>query len=67
MVPVAVIQEAFTKSGLSQREVARRMGYVKTIADTAPVRRMLGQESVRYETAVRFAEALGVDPVDLGV
>lgn len=48
-------------------------------ADEAPVRRALGlrtyksngrvfrQRFMRYDTAVRYCEALGLDPVDVGL
>jgi hypothetical protein len=51
----------------------------RQVADDAPVRRALGlrtyrrkgremrQRFMHYDTAVRFCEALGLDPVDVGL
>lgn len=67
-VPCEVLEEAFEKSGLSLTQLARRMGYFRQIPNTEHAQRVLGrrgQQYVRYDTALKFCEALGLDPVDL--
>lgn len=69
-VPVEVLREAMRNTGLSLPDVARAMEW-----DLGRLRRALGlrldrgkqRMAVRYETAVKFADAIGLDPVDLGV
>lgn len=78
-IPVEVIQRAFADSGLSQNEVARRMGWVRSpTPNTDRVRRALGikptsgsrpkkQTSVTYERALELIDAMGLEPVDYGL
>jgi hypothetical protein len=71
MVPVGRLREAFEASDVSASELARRLGWFKP--DSGRVRRALfGLPSrpggfVRAETAGALAEALGLDPVDVGL
>lgn len=57
-------------------ELCRRLGWVQVKPDTSRLKRTLGlspnsegklQESVNYETALLLCEALGLDPVDVGL
>lgn len=76
-VPVENIQKALDDSGLTQSEVARRMGWFRTQPDIARVRRAIGkhpsggtrplQKHVTYDRAVLIVEAMGLDPVDYGM
>lgn len=78
-VEVAVIAKALKDSGLTKTEVARNMGWFKTIADTTKLRRAIGekpwyyrgnkqfQKHVRYDRAIELIEAMGLDPTDYGL
>lgn len=76
-VPVETIQKALADSGLSVNEVARRLGWYRTIPHTVKVRRALGivksggsgvkQEAVTYNRAVQLIDAMGLDPVEYGL
>lgn len=77
------LREAFERSGLSASEVARRAGYGHgDRANDAAVKAALGlkrckvrgkdlrwtiQKRMREDTALRFLEALSLDPVDIGL
>lgn len=79
-VPVAPLAEAFLSSGLSLVEVCQRLDWSKR--HTTNLRRSLGlapcwnpaarantswAQRIGYDHAVRIAEALDVDPVDVGL
>lgn len=87
-VPVAPLREhfirAYNRDELTARDVAERMGWVRThdgVPDSTRVMRALGlaQKTSRggsprryttvleYETALRLAKALGMDPHEAGV
>jgi hypothetical protein len=75
-VDVAPLREAFERSGLSATDVALRMGWLKP--DCNRVTKALGitpyhmghgfkpkhREHLRWDTAERLAQAIGMDPVD---
>jgi len=71
-VPTQPLIEAFHRSRLSKCELAKRMGHTRRAkspngirqADTSPVYRILSQRTMNYETALRMARALNLDPVD---
>lgn len=82
LVSVVPLREAFERSGLNFSDLANSLGYMRSgrRADPSPVRRALGfkryttrgclcppQQSMREATALRYAEALGLDPVDVGL
>lgn len=57
-------------------ELCRRLDWMLVKPDTSRLKRVLGlspnsdgkyQQTVQYETAVALCEALGVDPVDVGL
>jgi transposase len=65
--PLEVIEwlpEAFERSGMSRTELAKRMGWGRA---TGNVARLLEHRRCRYSTALRLVEALGLDPVDVGL
>ena len=78
-VPVESLRLAFVASGMSKSEVARRLGWTRP--DTARLSRQLGLTSdqnsrtdparrratVSLERAYEILEALGIDPVDVGL
>ena len=77
-VSVEPLRAAFERSHLTAGDVARAMGW--TTPDTFMVRRTLGmvertarsghrarQTHVRRSTALKLAEVLGLDPVDIGL
>lgn len=76
------LREAFEESPIGMSELTRRMGYLRSgdylspprtfFPDTSRVRRMLGltkdnQQWLRQSTAKRLANALHLDPVDVGL
>jgi hypothetical protein len=83
LVDVAPLREAFEQSGLTLSEVCRRLGwYCPKVnrpslgPDTARLRRALGTQHhgrgyvnrrIGYDLAARIAEAIGVDPVEVGL
>jgi hypothetical protein len=78
VVDMEPFHEAFQRSGLSKAEIARCMG-----CDEARVRRLFGayrylyrdgkrygpykQTHVTYDVAERLADALGLDPFEVGI
>lgn len=76
-VPVENLQRAFRKSGLTQAELARRLGWKRVVPNVKRVRQCLGfetqtatgkkQERVTYETALRLCQAMNADPFEVGV
>ena len=77
-VPVDGLREAFERSGLTSGELARRLGWTKP--DGYRVYRQLGltahhthrgrveyRQTMSYRRALEIAQALGVDPVDVGL
>jgi hypothetical protein len=81
-VPVAPLRDAFETSGLTLSQVCRRLGWFAGPGkpDVARLKRSLGTQPVSthkgtryyaqrigYEHATRIAEAIGVDPVDVGL
>lgn len=75
-VPVEKLQQAFLSSGLSKCQLARLMGWTKTIGDVHRVNITLGLENtshgtrqrrVTYRMAVRLVKAMNVSPFDVGV
>lgn len=82
-IDVAPLRDAFLASGLSFSEVCRRLGWYCARRDrpsgrkpdTARLKRALGMQRDRghfswrigYDHAARIAEAIGVDPVDVGL
>lgn len=77
IIPVAGLQKAFKKSGLSKCEIARRMGMFKRIPDIWKLNEMLGfvkktasgkpQQHVTKHTALRLAKAMGASRFELGI
>lgn len=77
----APLREAWEKSGVSLCELAQWLGYARgSHGDEAPVRRALGLKTTRsrgfllapqskmlHSTALRYAEALSLDPIDVGL
>lgn len=76
------LREAFEASGMTVSLLAVRLGYERKgptgrrlAPDTAPVRRSLGlgifkghrQTQMQVRTALRYVEALELDPVDVGL
>ena len=77
------LREAFERSGLTPCELAWRLNSSQIKegrwrrADSGPVKRVLGlmnasernepQTTVRESTALRYAKALNLDPVDIGL
>lgn len=82
-VAVDPLRQAFAASDLSVREVARRAGYdwshvnriltgspqyvYRVRADGSRKRYTSVRHSIAYETATRIAEAMNLDPVDVGL
>jgi hypothetical protein len=78
-VPLAPLRNAFRASGLSMREVQRRAGRSEGWARRyliegayyyeyrSGLRERVYTEHCEYATAVRIAEALGIDPVEVGL
>jgi hypothetical protein len=78
-VNVGPLREAFERSGMSTRELALRMGWLKP--DNGRVNRSLGitqydpghgngprlRERIDYGRAIELARAMDVDPVDVGL
>jgi len=70
------LRAAFEKSGLSKCQLARRLGWLKTIGNVHRVNETLGYEKashgkerqrVTYRTAVRLAKAMDADFFELGI
>ncbi len=82
-MPVDALREAFERSQMSPSELASRLGWERNRAreggESTRVLRALGIKSrkrrgrveltreISYDSAARFAEALGLDGVDVGV
>lgn len=76
-VPVDTIRQALKDSGMSQRELARNLGWFRYQPNTDKVRRSLGlagsgggkprQSHVTYERALELIEGMGLDPVEYGL
>lgn len=70
VVEVAPLRDAFLRSGRSAAEVATALDWRRLKRpgfDGHRVRRYLSRERCDYATAVRLAEAIGVDPFEVGV
>ena len=77
LVPNQPLREAFECSEMSAVELAKLLGYSE--ANSTPVLRVLGlrrntpydggafRAVVHETTALKYAEALGLDPVDIGL
>lgn len=76
-IPVDALREAFDRSGKSASSVAREMGWIR--GDSSRLLRSLGineytngagrvhrNTTVDLEEALRIADILGLDPVDIG-
>ena len=71
-IPVSIMRQALSDSGLSVSTAAAKIGWKK---DTRRLRRYLGYEPFRgkmlkyveYEMAVQMVRAWDLDPVDYGV
>jgi hypothetical protein len=80
-IDLAPLREAFLRSGKTPADVARALGWRKPngVADGPRVRRALGmrpawsngrkrlRQRCSYETAVKLADAIGVDPYEVGL
>lgn len=82
-VPVEPLREAFLRSGVSAYELAIRLGWTRAEPSRRPdvtrVKRSLGlmpyrsngrrmvRRKVRYERAVELADAMNVDPYEVGI
>lgn len=78
-VDVALLQEAFKKSDITPAELARRLNWMERRPDSARAMRRLGiypyyvrgrksyNKTVDYDQALKIAEAIGVDPTDVGL
>lgn len=82
-VSIAPLREAFERTGLTATEVARSLNWYdhRGRADGQRVKRALGIlpsamgrgcgskciRSTSYERAVKLADAIGIDPVDVGL
>lgn len=78
-VPVAPLREAFLRSDMTAGDLARALGWMK--ADHQRVARQLGLQhdtnghgsptrsrgTMSYNRAVQIAEALGIDPTEVGL
>ncbi len=78
-VPIDALKKAFERSGMTKVELATKMGWMRPNIDR--VNRTLGYRPdsntrgvrrqprtyVSYAMAVRLCDALGADPVDVGV
>ncbi len=80
LVSNAPIREAWERWGMTISEFARRMGFVTHRPHVQRARKLLGlapdhrgrgpgnrREHMDYANALRACEALGLDPVDLGL
>lgn len=81
LVRTDAFKKAFLESGLTARELAEELGwYTKPHPDGQRVRQALGlvvehrkgggskfRERVHKELALQLCEALGVDPIDVGL
>lgn len=72
----AAIGQMLEDPDFSWGEICRRLGWVVEKPDTSRLKRTLGlqdtgygafNKTVQYETAVKLCEALGLDPVDVGL
>jgi hypothetical protein len=76
-VSTDLVREAFERSGLSLSEVAKNLGWVTQVPDVGRVSVMLGLKpdpkykrphvTMRHDNALKLCEAMGLDPVDLGL
>lgn len=69
-VPAEPFADAFARSGETPSAVAYRLNWLRpnrSRADTSRLRRALAQPHVNTSTALLLAEALGLDPVDVGL
>lgn len=80
-VPVAVMQDAIERTGMSLPDIARALDWTTTKPDTCRLKRTLGlrrracrtksapvySEYVSYDVAVRICDAAGIDPHLVGV
>lgn len=76
-VAVGVIQRALDDAGISESELARRLGWFRSQPNVDKIRRALGkhqsgggkprQKSVTYDRAVELIDAMGLEPVDYGL
>lgn len=78
-VPNGPMRDAYERAGHGATYVAREMGWFKNGPDSRPdanrVKRTLGMTSdrgvkqigMRYSTAVALCNAIGCDPVDVGI
>jgi hypothetical protein len=78
-VEVADLQEAFRRTGMTKCELAHRLGWMRPNVDK--VNRYLGfrpdsgsrgvrkepRQRLSYEVALELADAMDVDPVDVGL
>ena len=79
-VPCAPLAEAFLNSHLTAPQIAHRLGWSDSRRASTQIRRALGlkrsrngcgqwryRETMPRELAARFARALDVDPVEVGL
>jgi hypothetical protein len=82
-IPLTDLRAAFGRSSMSLSAVARAAGYdqayvarmladrvtyyYRTLSNGERRRYRIQRHSVTYETAVRLARAMGLDPVDVGL
>jgi transposase-like protein len=79
-VDIAQFRDAYLRSGMKISELARRLGYMRTIPHVQKARKAIGLEpdrsgsgrvglrkSVTYKQAVKLCDALGLDYTDVGV
>jgi len=71
-IPTDTLREAFEASGLTKHELARRLGWWRTVPNMRRVSQILGvgcpkQTTVTYDTALEVCKALDLDPVDMGL
>jgi hypothetical protein len=76
-IPTDVVREAFERSGLTLSQVAKNLGWVTQVPDVGRVSVMIGRKpdpkykrphaTMRYDSALKLCEAMGYDPVDLGL
>jgi hypothetical protein len=71
--------EAMQSAGITCCALARRLGYMRSFADTSRLQRTLGARAWKrgpgwsvnhratYDTAVRIAKIVGADPVEVGL
>ena len=74
MVPTEKLRKAFEQSEYTANQVARFLGWRSGWTsngfpkwDVSRVRRSFEAKTIHYGKAVKLAEALGVDPVDVGL